>query len=88
MDMDIEAATYLESIVKPLVKQPEDLKIESMTDDRGVLLTLSIARDDMGRVIGKQGDTARAVRRLIRQWGMSHETRIALKINEPRETRI
>ena len=77
------AATYLEAIVKPLVGRPEAVQIESKNDDRGVLLTLTIAKEDMGKIIGKQGDTARALRRLIRQWGMKHEARIAIKINEP-----
>ncbi len=77
------ATTYLEAIVKPLVGRPEEVKVESKTDERGVLLTMSIAKEDMGRVIGKQGETARALRRLIRQWGLTHDARVAIKINEP-----
>lgn len=75
--------TYLESIVIPLVSYPEDIRVERRVDERGVLLELHLNREDMGKVIGKQGDTARALRRIMRQYGMMNDSHIALKINEP-----
>ena len=72
---------YLEAIVKPLIKN--DLTIEKTVDDRGILLTIKLEQEDIGRVIGKAGETARAIRRLIRQYGMTNEKHIAMKIYEP-----
>lgn len=74
---------YLESIVKPLVQQPDSVIVTHSVDERGVLMTLTVAKEDMGQIIGKQGDTARAIRRLLRQFGMTQEKRISIKINEP-----
>lgn len=74
---------YLFAIVSPLVAHPDNIRIEHLVDDRGVLLTLNLSKEDMGPVIGKNGDTARAIRRLIRQYGMSNKAHVALKINEP-----
>lgn len=74
---------YLEAIIRPLVKEQANVKIERKVDERGILLSLNIAKADMGRVIGKQGESARAIRRLIRQFGMTTDQHISLKINEP-----
>lgn len=80
--MDNET-TYLETIVKPLCAFPDEVVIEKTTDDRGILITLASNREDMGRIIGRKGDTARAIRRLLRQYGMTHKAHVALKIKEP-----
>lgn len=74
---------YLRLLVSPLIQSPKDIKIERSTDERGVLLTMSVAEDDMGRVIGKQGNTAKALRTLLAQLGGVIKTHISLKINEP-----
>lgn len=74
---------YLSAILTPLVENKEAIKIEGSTDERGVLLTVSLAPEDMGRIIGKQGDTARAIRRLVRQFGFQSKSRVSVKINEP-----
>lgn len=74
---------YLRALISPLVAYPDDVRVDRRVDERGVLLELSINREDMGKVIGKNGDTARALRRIMRQYGMMIESHIALKINEP-----
>ncbi len=74
---------YLESIITPLLSSKP--QIEKKTDERGVLLTLSVCKADMGKIIGKNGDTARAIRRLLRQYGMNNQAIISLKINEPEQ---
>ena len=56
----------LENIVNALVDNPSDVYVESKTDEMGVLLTLHVAADDMGKVIGKQGRIIRALRDLIK----------------------
>lgn len=75
--------TYLENIVTPLLSHPEDLKIEQVVDEKGVLLTLTANGEDMGRLIGKLGCTANAIRTLLRQYGVLHEAHISVKINDP-----
>jgi len=75
---------YLYSVIKPLVSFPDKVEILRMVDDKGTLLELSLHKEDMGKVIGKQGDTARAIRKIIRQFAAINNRHIALKINEPR----
>ena len=52
-------------------------------DEMGVLLTLTVHPDDMGKIIGRDGNTAKALRTLLRVVGMKHNARVNLKINEP-----
>jgi len=73
----------LDLLVKAIVDHPDDVKIESRTDEMGVLLTLTVNKEDMGKVIGRGGDTAKAIRSLLRIVGMRENARINLKINEP-----
>lgn len=75
----------LNGIVSALVENPADVRIAESHDDRGVLLTLDVNRADMGRVIGRSGETAKAIRTLLRAIGMRHQARVSLKINEPAE---
>lgn len=74
---------FLESTVKALVDNPDDVKIERTVDEMGVLLTLSVSPEDMGKIIGRQGNTAKAIRILLRVVGMKNNARVNLKINEP-----
>lgn len=74
---------FLESTVKSLVDNPDDVKIERTVDEMGVLLTLNVNPEDMGKIIGRQGNTAKAIRILLRVVGMKNNARVNLKINEP-----
>jgi len=74
---------YLEYVVKGLVDHPQDVKITRVVDEMGVLLTLDLNPEDMGKVIGKKGNTAKAIRTLLRVVGMKNHARVTLKINEP-----
>lgn len=74
---------FLDTVVKSLVEHPEDVKIDRTVDEMGVLLTLSVNPEDMGKVIGRQGNTAKAIRILLRVVGMKNNARVNLKINEP-----
>jgi len=76
-------AQFLETVVKTLVDKPEEVKINRTVDEMGVLLTLSVAADDMGKIIGRSGNTAKAIRTLLRVVGMKNNARVNLKINEP-----
>lgn len=74
---------FLEYVVKSLVDNPDDVKITRTVDEMGVLLTLSVHKDDMGKVIGRSGQTAKAIRTILRIVGMKNEARVNLKIMEP-----
>lgn len=76
-------AVFLESVVKALVDHPEGVKINRTVDEMGVLLTLEVHPEDMGKVIGRDGNTAKAIRTLLRVVGMKNNARVNLKINEP-----
>lgn len=74
---------FVETIVRAIVAHPEDVKTDRKIDERGVLITLSIHPEDMGYVIGRQGQTARAIRTLLKIVGAKNSARVNLKINEP-----
>jgi predicted RNA-binding protein YlqC (UPF0109 family) len=74
---------FLEFVVRGLVEHPDEVKIGRTVDEMGVLLMLDLHPDDMGKVIGRSGNTAKAIRTLLRVVGMKHNARVNLKINEP-----
>ncbi len=74
---------FLEYVVKALADNPNDVKIRRTVDEMGVLLTLSVNKDDMGKVIGRSGATAKAIRTILRVVGMKNDARVNLKIEEP-----
>src|SRR3989344_388324 len=74
---------FLEYVVKALVDHPESIETTRSIDQMGVLLTLVVHPDDMGKIIGKGGKTAEALRILLRVVGMKGNARVNLKINEP-----
>lgn len=79
----MEDKAFLETVVKALVDNPNDVQVDRKVDEMGVLLTLSINPLDMGKVIGKEGATAKALRTILRVVGMKNNARVNLKINEP-----
>lgn len=78
-----EDQQFLETVVKSLVEYPDSVKINRTVDEMGVLLTLDVHAEDMGKIIGRSGNTAKAIRTLLRVVGMKHDARVNLKINEP-----
>ena len=76
-------AQFLDSLIKSLVDKPEAVKIVRTVDEMGVLMTLTVDPADMGKIIGRQGNTAKAIRTLLRVVGMKNNARVNLKINEP-----
>lgn len=71
---------FVEYIVKSLVGHPDDVAVERLIDEKGVLLTLTVNPEDLGRVIGKRGVTAQSLRTLLRALGTKNEARYNLKI--------
>lgn len=78
---------FVESLIKSLVDHPTDVSTERTIDERGVLITLKVNQEDMGQVIGRQGQTARAIRTLLRVVGAKNNARVNLKIYEPEGAR-
>lgn len=71
---------FVEFIIKSLVSEPDAVKVERRIDEKGVLLELTVAPEDLGRVIGKRGATAQSVRTLLRALGTKNDARYNLKI--------
>jgi uncharacterized protein len=80
MDQD---HAFLDYVIKALVDNPDGVAITRTVDEMGVLLTLTVHPDDMGKIIGRDGNIAKALRTLLRVVGMKHNARVNLKINEP-----
>lgn len=78
---------FLEYIVRAIVSNPNDVSVERTVDERGVLLTLKINSADMGYIIGRRGQTAQAIRTLLKIVGAKNNARVNLKIYEPEGSR-
>lgn len=76
-------AEFIEQVVKMLVDNPDAVKVERKVDEMGVLISLDVDPKDMGMVIGREGQTAKALRTLLRVIGARNNARVNLKINEP-----
>ena len=74
---------FVEYIVKSLVDAPDKVKANRTVDEMGVLITLDVDAADMGQIIGRQGQTAKAIRTLLKVVGAKNNARVNLKINEP-----
>jgi len=74
---------FLEFLIKALVDNPDDVKVDRKVDERGVLLSLHVNPNDMGHVVGRQGSTAKAIRSLLRIVGVKNNAHVNLKIEEP-----
>jgi uncharacterized protein len=71
---------FVEYIVKSLVGHPGDVVVDRLIDEKGVLLSLTVNPEDLGRVIGKRGVTAQSLRTLLRALGTKNDARYNLKI--------
>ena len=76
---------FVEYIVKNLVENPEDVKVERTIDEKGVLLTLSVNKEDLGRIIGRRGATAQSLRTLLRALALKNNAHYNLKISDNEE---
>lgn len=74
---------YLDAIVRPLLSKPEGLAIVKSSDDLGVLLTVTVAKEDMPHLIGKEGQNILCVRKIVGMYGMKNNAKVSIKINEP-----
>lgn len=72
----------IETIITSLVDHPEAVVLTSEEDDSRIMFTLSVHKDDMGKVIGKQGRVAKAIRTVVYAAGSSQQKKIYLEISE------
>ena len=78
---DQQDQTFVDFVVKALVDHPDEVKTERTIDEMGVLITLKVHPEDMGQIIGRSGNTARAIRTLLRVVGAKNNASVNLKIN-------
>ena len=71
---------FVEYIVKTLVNNPDKVEIDRTIDEKGVLLSLEVDPEDVGRIIGRRGATAQSIRTLLRALGTKNDARYNLKI--------
>ena len=83
MDNTTQDKDFVEYVVKQIVDHPDQVSVERTVDEMGVLITLKVAKEDMGKVIGKSGQTAKSIRILLRVIGSKNNARVNLKIVEP-----
>lgn len=74
---------FVEMVVKAIVDNPDKVKTERKVDEMGVLIELTVDGEDMGKIIGKEGKTAKSIRTLLRVLGARERARVNLKIVEP-----
>lgn len=82
---------FVEYIVKSLVEHGDDVVVDRIVDEKGVLLTLTVNPEDLGRVIGRRGVTAQSLRTLLRALGTKNSARYNLKIvnnDNPEESTV
>lgn len=78
-----EDQAFVETVVKAIVDNPNDVKTKRSVDEMGVLIELTVNAEDMGKIIGKEGRTAKSIRTLLRVLGAKNNARVNLKIIEP-----
>ena len=78
---------FLEYLIKSIVENPDKVVVDRKVDEMGVLLSLKVAPQDMGLIVGRQGSTANAIRTLLRIVGAKNNARVNLKIFEPEGSR-
>ena len=86
--MEFSDKEFLEYVVKSLADTPDAVKVDRKVDEMGVLLTLKVDPTNMGQVIGRNGNTAKAIRTLLRVVGIKNNARVNLKIEEPEGGRV
>ncbi len=69
-------------IAESLVDKPEEVKVSQTEDDKSIIIELSVAREDMGKVIGKQGRIAKAVRAVVKAASSKSKKKYVVEIVE------
>lgn len=86
--MEYKDQEFVEMVVKAIVDNPDKVKTERKVDEMGVLIELTVDAEDMGKIIGKEGKTAKSIRTLLRVLGAKERARVNMKIIEPETGRV
>lgn len=78
---------FLEYVVKSIVANGDAVEITRKVDELGVLLTLKVAQEDVPKIIGREGQIAKAIRLLLKSVGYTNKVRATLKIDAPMLTK-
>ncbi len=78
---------FVEFIIKSIVSLPDEVRTERKVDEMGVLITVFVNTSDIGYVVGRQGQTIRAVRTLAKIVGAKNNARVNIKLYEPEDSR-
>lgn len=73
---------WVSQLIKDLTEKPEDLSFKAVVDEKGLLITVYAPQYVLGRLIGKGGKTADALRTIATIYGIQHNARVALKIDD------
>lgn len=76
---------FIRYVIANLVENQDDIIVEKSIDELGILITLKLNKEDMGRIIGKNGQTIKSIRTLLRIIAKKENQKINLKIIEPTE---
>lgn len=79
----MKSEDFLKTIIKGLVRNNDAVSIERIVDNMGVLLLVSVAKEDMGLLIGREGATIKAVRLLLKSYGYKVQEKVSVKVAEP-----
>lgn len=83
LDTDLPGYAFVKAILELLVEDKDQLFIEAKTDELGILITVRVSEKDMGKLIGKSGQTIKSIRTLLRVIGGTSNQRVNLKVLEP-----
>lgn len=72
----------VEKIIRALVSDKESVEVSETTNDRSSVIKVRVAADDMGKIIGREGRTVKAIRSLLFHAGQKHGKRFVLDIVE------
>ncbi|QNU65361.1 KH domain-containing protein [Ruminiclostridium herbifermentans] len=70
----------LENIAKALVDYPEEVFVNEIQNEKSIILELKVSKDDMGKVIGKQGRIAKAIRTVVKAAAVKDNRRVVVDI--------
>lgn len=82
---DLPGFTFIKTVLELLVEDKDQLFVEGKTDELGILITVRVSDRDMGKLIGKSGQTIKSIRTLLRVIGGTANQRVNLKVLEPQE---
>ena len=83
MEEDKRLQDWFSAVVAGLVAKPEEVTVEKTVDEQGVLFTLKVSPEDTGKVIGKKGAIAQALRTILRSAGYMQDVRVSMKVSAP-----